>query len=151
MKKARRTATAQVALAQPPSYHEVAALIAPCAPPPWLREYLENWGPSVLLAGGVAAVQPTKAVMKERLVEVSAAAFLLNNALSDTATREFIERVGGVRFDTLGGLQHALKSIGERAKVAAESTALSTPTGKTKKGRGKALPPEAYPLKIASL
>jgi hypothetical protein len=87
MKKARRTATVQVSLAQPPSYDEVAALIAPSAPPPWLREYLENWGPSVLLAGGVAAVQPTKAVMKERLVEVSAAAFLLNNALSDTASR----------------------------------------------------------------
>lgn len=127
-----------------PSYDAVATFIAPQDTPPWLKSYLVNWAPSLMLDRGVAMVQPTKVEMKKRLLEASDAAFLLHSAVSDTATREFIERAGGIRFDTLGGLQHALQNIGERAKVAANSAALSTATGKTKSGRGKALPPDAY-------
>ena len=85
--------------------------------------------------------------MKRRMLEVSEAAIVLSNALSDTAIRAFLESAGAIRFATLGSLQHVLRNIGERAKVAADSTAITTPTGTTKSGRGKALPPGAYTAK----
>ena len=91
-----------------PSFEAVAGLVAPANTPPWLEEYLEKWGPSVMLDRGVTTNQPTKKAMKERLTNVSNAAALLNKELSDTATREFLERAGRVRIENLGGLQRAL-------------------------------------------
>jgi hypothetical protein len=143
--KMKGIAKEQAAPTPPPSFDVVAALISPAQPPPvWLKQYLVSWAPSVRLDQGVHGIQPTKAKMKKQLLEVSRAAHLLNSGLTDTATREFLERVGGIEFRTLGALQHALKNIGERAKVAADSSALSTSTGETKRGRRRALTPGAY-------
>ena len=100
-----------------------------------------------MLDRGVAAKQPTKAVMKRRMREVSDAAIFLGNALGDVATRAFLESAGAIRFAALGSLQGALKNIGERAKIAAESPAITALTGTAKRGRGTALPPGAYTSK----
>lgn len=126
-----------------PSYAAVAGLVAPTDTPLWLEKYFRNWGPSVMLHRGVFAVQPTKVTMKRKMVEVSEAAALLSKALTDTPTREFLEQAGDIRIENLGGLQFALEKIAERAESAAASPALTSKTGKTKSGQGKATPPNA--------
>jgi hypothetical protein len=127
-----------------PSFAAVAKLIAPENTPSWLKDYLENWVSSLVLDRDVSAMQPTKATMKRRMVAVAQAAALLDKELADTVTKEFLERAGLVRIENLGGFQRALQTIAERAKLAAGSSALSTTSGKTKSGQGKAMPPDSY-------
>jgi hypothetical protein len=87
--------------------------------------------------------QPTKAEMKKRLLEIRDAALLLRRALSDAPMREFLETEGSIRIENIGGLDHTLRMIAERAERAAASPTITTTAGETKKGRGKALPLEA--------
>jgi hypothetical protein len=142
MKNPKRSPRSENALPVP-SYAAVASIIAPANTPPWLKEYLENWGPSVRLDFGVSVKQPTKATMKRRLVNVSKAAALLDRELGDAATREFLERAGSVRIDSLGSLHRALQILAQHAEIAAGSPILSTEAGKTRSGRGRAIPPGA--------
>jgi hypothetical protein len=72
--------------------------------------------------------------MRERLMRVSDAALLLQNALQDTATSEFLELEGNIPIENVGGLDHALRTIAERAAGAAASPRIAATSTKTKRG-----------------
>lgn len=130
------------------SLAEIADLIAPADTPSWLKEYLQNWAPSLMLDRGVWAMQPTKVEMRQRMLDVSNAASLLHDALGDASAKEFLEGAGEIRIDNIGGLQRTLQLIAERAKQAAAHSAISTKAGIAKSGRGKAAPPDTYAPKV---
>jgi hypothetical protein len=108
-------------------------------PPPWVATLLREWGPSIMLDRAVHAAQPSKAQMRKRLIQVANAAAILREALQHDPTREFLELEGDVRIENLGGLEHTLRIIGERAKSAAASSRISTSGTAAKKGRGKSV------------
>jgi hypothetical protein len=125
------------------SFEEIARLIAPSAGvPPWLPTYLRNWAPSLLIDRHVHAMQPKKTKMKRRMKEIQDAAAVLLDMLGDVPTKEFLEIEGRLQIENVGGLEHVLKGISGGAKIATESL-VSTATGATKPGRGKALPRSA--------
>ena len=123
-----------------PRLAEVAGLIAPTNASPWLVALLRDWAPSIMLDRGVHAIQPTKAKMRKQLTKMAEAAAILQRGLSDSSTKEFLELEGSVHIENIGGLDHTLRVIGERAALAANSPRIAAAAGKAKKGRGKALP-----------
>jgi hypothetical protein len=127
-----------------PIYAEVAAFIAPTDTPPWLATMLSNWAPSLAMDRGVHANQPTKAKMREKLIQVRDAGAFLLQALQDTPTREFLEHEGCIRMENLGGLYDTLQNISARAALAAASPQISETSTTAKKGAGKARPANAY-------
>ena len=131
-----------------PGLAEVADLIAPTGAPPWLATLLRDWAPSIMLDRGVHAIQPTKAKMRQQLTKMAEAAAILQRGLSDSSTTEFLELEGSVHIENIGGLDHTLRTIGERATLAAASPRIAAAAGKAKKGRGKALPSEAISPKV---
>jgi len=121
------------------NFAHVAQLIAPSNTPAWLPEMLRDWAPSVTLDRFVQERHPTKAEMKRRLLEIRDAARLLQRALSNPPMREFLEIEGAIRIENVRDLDHTLRTIAERADLAAASPKISTAAGKGRKGRGKAL------------
>jgi len=126
-------------------FEEIAQLLTP-SPEEWLLEYLRKWAPTVFLAVGVHMAQPARAEMRTKLEKVAGAAVVLLEALSDTATKEFLdlegrgEGQGHGPIQALGSLQHALIDLRDRGTRAARSPALVDAKGKTKAGTGRALP-----------
>jgi hypothetical protein len=128
----------------PPGIIEAANIIAPSDAPPWLVTLLTDWLPTLAIDRGVHAIQPTKADMREQMLAVRNAARVLYEGLRNVAVKEFLEVEGAIRIENLGGLEETLRVIGERARLAASSSQISTSDGKGKKGTGKALPNTAY-------
>jgi hypothetical protein len=128
MKKPKNPKKPASALA-PPSFDEVAGLIAPSNKPAWLKGYLESWAPSLVIDRGVSAIQPTRVDMRKQLMKFSKAAALVEKALTDTPFMEFLERAGGVKFEGLGGLQKGLQIVGKHAQVVADGPDLVTKAG----------------------
>jgi hypothetical protein len=125
------------------SFEEIARLIALSASaPPWLPTYLRNWAPSLMVDRHVHAMQPKKSKMKRRMKEIQEAATELLHMLRDVPTKEFLEVEGRLQIENVGGLEHVLEGISGGAKIAGGSL-VSTATGATKPGRGKALPRSA--------
>jgi hypothetical protein len=118
----------------------VARLIAKGEPPSWLEGYFRDYGPSLALDEGVSKKQPTRKVMRKRLLEIGGAASILEKALAETATREFLETVGGLKIENLGEFQRSLKLIAKHAGEVANSDELVTDRGTVKQGRGPATP-----------
>ena len=123
---------------------EAAGLIASTNAPPWLATFLRDWAPSLMLDRAVHAVQPTKAKMREQLIQVANAATILQRALRDSPTKEILELEGGIRIENIGGLDDTLRAIGERATLAAASPRISATSTRAKPGSGKALPANAF-------
>jgi hypothetical protein len=116
--------------------------------PNWLPNLLRDWAPSLMMDRAVHEAQPTKAQMRKRLGEIAEAAVLLQQALQDAPTKEFLELEGHVQIENIGGLDHALRTIRERATLAAQSPRISAASGTARRGRGKALPTGALSPKI---
>ena len=128
-------------------WQEIAALIRK-DPPPWVATLLRQWGPSIMLDRAVHAAQPSKVNMRKRLIQVANAAAILRDAVQHDPTREFLELEGNVRIENLGGLEHTLRIIGERAASAAVSPRIAASGTTAKKGQGKALPAKALHPKV---
>jgi hypothetical protein len=114
------------------TFKDIAAKISQDTPPAWVAAMLRSWAPSLTLDQGVHANQPEKVQMRQHLLEIAKAAAKLQRYLQDTPVREFLEKVGAIRIENIGALDHALRQIGERATVASKTMAME--------GRGKALP-----------
>jgi len=127
-----------------PMMEEAAALIAPTNAPPWLATLLRDWVPTLMLDRAVHEAQPTKAKMREQLTQMADAAAILQRALHDSPTKEFLELEGGVQIENIGGLEHTLCTISERATLAAASPRISATSTMAKRGSGKALPAKAF-------
>jgi ParB-like nuclease domain len=127
------------------AFEAIAQLITP-KPPIWLKEHLHRWLP--LSAYAVEALQPSRAEMRANLTKVGEAASLLIKALGSTAIVEFLD-LGADRPVAPGDVQATLVDIRDRAAAAYRSSALVDSRGRTKAGRGRALPkagisPQAY-------
>jgi hypothetical protein len=109
-------------------------------PPLWLVEHLERWAPSLAMDRGVAAMQPTKAKMREKLQAIKDATSTLIDALNDSATRDFLDEAPD-EITYHGQMDHMLRDLARRAEQSIGS--LSTADGKTKPGRNKAMPRRA--------
>jgi hypothetical protein len=127
------------------SFADVARLITGDEPPPWLVDTLTRWGPSVVMARGVAILQPTRSEMTKRLGGVKDAAALIVNALNDGATRDFLDAGAPEKIPYHGQIDRMLRDLVRRGE---EGVALlAAADGKTKAGRNKALPPGYFPPK----
>jgi hypothetical protein len=137
-----RAFRADVWKGRPPSveaFEQVAKLIQP-EPPTWLKEHLHRWLP--MAAYAVETLRPPRAEMRASLVTVEKAASLLIKALSSTATVEFLD-LGADQPLAPGNLQAALVDLRNRAAAASGASALVDSGGRTKAGRGRALPQPA--------
>jgi hypothetical protein len=123
---------------------EAAGLIAPTNAPPWLATLLRDWVPSLMVDRAVHEAQPTKANMRERLTQIADTAAILQRALRDSPTKEFLELEGSIHIENVGGLDRTLSGISECAKRAAASPRISATSNTAKRGSGKALPANAF-------
>src|ERR1700730_16480109 len=74
-----------------PPFADIAQLIAGPNVPAWLAAHFKRGAPSLKLDRFVEDKQPTKSELKEQLRGIRDAALLLRCALSEAATREFLE------------------------------------------------------------
>lgn len=130
-----------------PTFAEVARFVAGPDAPPWLAAHFERWAPSLMLDRCIEDKQPKKSEMKKRLRKVRDAALLLQRALSDTATREFLDSTPRDRIENSGMFGHMLQDLAVRAEGVMASSALSRKDGKTRPGRTKAKLPDAISAK----
>ena len=91
-------------------------------------------------AYGVEISQPSRAEMRANLTKVAEAASVLIMALDSSAIVEFLDLGADEPFRAPGNLQATLIDIGNRAAAASRSPALVDSKGRTKAGRGRALP-----------
>lgn len=124
-------------------FERIAALIASPAPS-WLADHLRRWAPGLFMDAGVHAQQPGRSEMIATLTEVCNAAALLGRAVVQPAVKEFLDAGGDIPMDAPHKFQMVLEEIRIRAERAARSPNLVTESGKTKAGRGPALPSGAY-------
>ena len=137
-----RAFRADVWKGRPPSseaFEQVAKLTTP-EPPAWLGEHLSRWLP--MFAYAAETLQPSRAEMKTMLARVEEAASLLVRALSSTPIVNFLD-LGGDHPLAPGNLQAVMADLRDRAAAASESSALVDSGGRTKAGRGRALPQPA--------
>jgi len=91
-------------------------------------------------AYAVEILQPSRAEMRANLTKVAEAALVLIKALDSSAIVEFLDLGADQPFRAPGNLQATLVDIGNRAAAASRSPALVDSEGRTKAGRGRALP-----------
>ena len=91
-------------------------------------------------AYAVEILQPSRAEMRANLTKVVEAASVLIMALDSSAIVEFLDLGADQPFRAPGNLLATLVDIGNRAAAASRSAALVDSKGRTKAGRGRALP-----------
>ena len=131
-----------------PTFADVARFIAGPDAPTWLVEHFARWSPSLMLDCSVEKEQPTKAETKKRLAKIRKAALLLRKELNDTPIREFLEIAASGPIEYHVAFEHMLQDLVGRAERAMTSPALSTEDGKTRPGRGKAMPAPTFSPKL---
>jgi hypothetical protein len=119
------------------AFEPVAQLITP-KPPIWLKEHLRRWLPMHPYAAEI--LQPSRAEMRTILTKVAEAASVLKKALDSSAIVEFLNLGADQPRRAPGHLQATLVDIANRAAAASGSPALVDAKGRTKAGRGRALP-----------
>jgi hypothetical protein len=119
------------------AFEPVAQLITP-NPPIWLKEHLRRWLPMCPYAAEI--LQPSRAEMRAALTKVAEAASVLVTALRSSAIVEFLDLGADVPLRAPGNLQAALTDLRDRAAAASRSRALVDSKGRTRAGRGRALP-----------
>lgn len=124
-------------------FEEVARLVAGADAPPWLADHLKRWAPSISIDRVIETRQPGRAEMRKLLVLINDAAMLVKNALAQPAIREFLEAVPGGPMENIGMFDRSLRDLAERSERASSLPALTNKAGKTKAGRGRAMPPSA--------
>ena len=119
------------------AFEPVAQLIMP-KPPIWLKEHLRRWLPMYPYAAEI--LQPSRAEMRAILTKVAEAASVLIKALRNSAIVEFLDLGADEPLRAPGNLLATLVDIRDRAAAASRSAALVNSKGRTKAGRGRALP-----------
>ncbi|SFK92203.1 hypothetical protein [Methylocapsa palsarum] len=121
-------------------YEIIARKITKADPPAWLVASLKRWGPGVIMSRAIAAWQPTRAEMKQKLQGVKNAAQTLIVALNDGAIRGFLDEAPQ-QIPYHGQMDMMLRDLVRRADESVGS--LVTKDGRTKAGRNKAMPRRA--------
>ena len=126
---------------EPDPFEVIAHLIAGEDAPPWLAGHLKRWVPSIWVDRVAEKRQPGRSEMRKLLVRIGKAAALLARALDEPSTREFLEAgPPSGPIENIGAFGRSLKDLADRADHASESRALVDQTGKTRAGRGRAMP-----------
>ncbi len=123
-------------------YEPAARLLTPDAPA-WLAEMLLAWSPSVWMQARMHELQLPRAQMRERLRRIEHAVNVIKGALGETSVRVFLDTAGEGTIPYAGNLDAYLRDLGARAARALRGPELVTPAGKTKAGKGPAMPPGA--------
>ena len=123
-------------------YEAVARLIV-AAPPTWLVDILVAWSPSVWLQARVLDLQPSRAKMRAYLRWFDRTVSALRKALGEPPVRGFLDAAADEKIEYHGAIDAYLRDLGARATRALASPELATAAGKTKAGKGVALPPGA--------
>lgn len=132
-------------------YEPAARLLTPDAPA-WLAEMLLAWSPSVWLQARMHEFGLPRAEMRERLRRLEHAVATIKGALGEAAVRVFLDTAGESTIAYAGNLDAYLRDLGARAARALRGPELVTPVGKTKAGKGPALPPGAiHPASLCAL
>jgi hypothetical protein len=126
-----------------PLFAQIADLIAGPHTPAWLSDHLRRWADSVSLDRAVEKFQPSKAEMRELLIRVVGAAEFLQRAVAHPVVREFLESPPAGPIENIVLFDRNLKDLADRAESASKEPTLTNEAGKTKAGRGRAMPPEA--------
>lgn len=123
-------------------YEQAARLIDPDASA-WLPRTLLAWSPSVWLQARMHEFQLPRAEMRGRLRRLERAVSIIKGALAEASVRVFLDTAYEERIAYAGNLDAYLRDLGARAGLALRGAALATASGKTKAGKGPALPPGA--------
>jgi hypothetical protein len=91
----------------------------------------------------VEKFQPSKAEMRELLLGIVGAAEYLQRAIAHPAVREFLESSPAGPIENIVLFDRNLRDLADRAESASKEPTLTNEAGKTKAGRGRAMPPEA--------
>jgi hypothetical protein len=126
-----------------PPFAQIADLIAGPHTPAWLSDHLRRWADSLSLDRAVQQFQPSKAEMRELLIRVLGAAEFLQCAVAHPAVREFLESPPAGPIENIVLFDQNLRDLADRAESALKEPTLTNEAGKTKAGRGRAMPPEA--------
>lgn len=127
----------------PQTFGDVARLIT-SNPPPWLSEFLRDWSSSIMLANAVEARQPLRSEMRRILAEVHSASGLLIRALGEAAVIEFLNSGPKGPLKGQGMLDALLRQLNVLSLDAVNSKLLVDDSGKTRAGRGPAMPGTAF-------
>lgn len=132
-------------------YEALARLIA-SAPPPWLPEVLQNWAASLRFQDRMRCSWLSRVELRRSLREVEQAADLLGKALLNTDICLFLNAAGDEPIAHRELFDLLLRDLRIRAMCAANGPDLVMPDGKTRRGRGTAVPPGLIePLGLCAL
>ena len=106
--------------------------------PPWLKEHLMDWAPSLMLHRVVLTRQPTRATVIKRAREMLAATKTLGETVADNAMREFLTSPPSGALDE-ATCQRVLTDLSQRARGVLQNPDLVTPDGKARPGRSRAI------------
>jgi hypothetical protein len=98
-----------------------------------------RWSRTVILDREVQGRQPTRSEIRKKLTTIREATDLLQQALRETAVREFLDAAGDEAMPAMIGHVLTLAEIVRRAERASKSPDLM------KRGRGRALPSGTIP------
>ncbi|MDA8216949.1 MAG: hypothetical protein M0Z94_04950 [Dehalococcoidales bacterium] len=132
-------------------YEPAARLLTPDAPV-WLAEMLLAWSPSVWLQARMHEFGLPRAEMRERLRRLEHAVATIKGALGEASVRAFLDAADKEAIAYAGHLDAYLRDMETRVARALRGPELVTPVGKTKAGKGPALPPGAiHPARLCAL
>jgi hypothetical protein len=121
-----------------PTLADVAQIIAPNNTLPWLEQILGVYGAEIDNDRKLQDALPSKAVVKKQLIEVKRAAEKILKFLNESPTMVFLEMESNIEIH-VARLESDLRQFAKAAEVAAISPAITDASGKTKKGRGRAV------------
>lgn len=118
---------------------DIARMIAPKNTPPWLADLLTAYGREIAQELNIQETLPSKADMRNRLLDGKEAAGRIINILNDPMTMVFMTTESGITLGNIAQFEIGLNRFAKSAELAAASPMISGPGGKTKRGRGKAM------------
>ena len=132
-------------------FNNVARIICDGDPPPWVADQLWRWNGSLYHDRHVKELRPTRAQMRESLLEIEEAALLLTEAIAPSWVREFLDASPSGPIADPERLIYALGDLHYRASQAQNSPDLATKAGATKPGPGKARPEGMSPHTLCAI
>ena len=129
-------------------FTETAALVTPDSPG-WLIDHLWEWAPTIRIARGVNAIQPSRTEILDQLKQVEAAARLLRQSIDDNELRNFLDVEPKSPIAAIHRpLQTLMDDLIARTEGAQRSPDLVTAEGKAKPGRSRAIPSGAVSSQV---
>jgi hypothetical protein len=129
---------------------EIAELIVPAGPPPWLRDLLSDLSFEVWSGHSIETIQPTRAELWERLLTINQSSIELSEALQAPFVLAFLASNSDIPFESRQSeIVDFLSTLIAASKKTIDALQLLTPDGKIRPGAGKPRLPGVLPPKYA--